>query len=130
MGIVLSRMTDTKVITIKEIYKGSPADEAGLKVEDQIVAISNRAATDFDDIQEVGDWFQDFKRTSENLVIYRQSYGQDEVLNVTVQKVRFVCMYQEKEELKPNNKRFLTFVGQTGDSWACGCSLTQENPDA
>lgn len=48
IGAALSQDKDTKIVTVARVYKGSPADEAGLKTGDIIVSADEYIATEMD----------------------------------------------------------------------------------
>ncbi len=48
IGAVLSQDKSTKEVTIKQVYEGSPAEEAGLQMGDVIVSVDDYTATDYE----------------------------------------------------------------------------------
>jgi carboxyl-terminal processing protease len=75
IGVVVQKKDEK--ITIYNVFKNSPADQAGLKVDDQIVKIDDLEVTD--NLEEVVSYIKDHK----DLAIVVKRHGDDVLINVS-----------------------------------------------
>ena len=83
IGAALKQDADTKQVTIKKIYSGTPSEEAGLKEGDEIISVGDTDATS----EELSDLVKEIRGdegTTVHLKVYRAST--DETFEVDVER--------------------------------------------
>lgn len=82
IGAVLTQMRDTGIITLTQIYEGSPAEKAGLKAEDILYKVAGEEVTGID-LTEVVTHIKGEKGTEVELTVIRGE-KQEEITVVAV----------------------------------------------
>lgn len=75
IGAGLSQNLDTMVVTITKVYRGTPAEEAGLKNGDIILSVEDLDATSME-VSELVQHIRGEAGTKVHMIIYRESTGE------------------------------------------------------
>jgi len=87
IGAVLSQDKETGIITILQVYKGSPAQESGLKEGDYFLKIGDRELTAVDDLSEVVTYIKGAEGSKVELTVYRKKEEKEFNITVTRRKI-------------------------------------------
>ena len=99
IGAGLSQNTDTMVVTISKVYKGTPAEEAGLMTGDKLVTVGDIDATSME-VSELVTHIRGKEGTKVHLKVYRES--SDEYLEFDVERKNIELPSVEGEMLENN----------------------------
>lgn len=75
IGAGLSQNVETMQVTISKVYRGTPAEEAGLKNGDQIISVDEYEASSME-VSELVQHIRGEAGTEVHMVIYRESTGE------------------------------------------------------
>jgi len=116
--------------TITELYKDQPADKAGLKVGDQIIAVDGKD-TQGKTPAEVNDFMRGFPGTVMSLKIRRLGTAKDFNVNLTREEVNIPNVpYSSMVDEKTGYIALTTFTRDAGRNVAKALkNLKKENPD-
>lgn len=95
VGAQLSQDMTTKVITITNVYKDSPAEEAGLKAGDILYQVDDREITD-EDLSEVVTWIKGEEGTEVTLHVMRD--GEEKELTAIRRMIEVQTVEYEMKE--------------------------------
>lgn len=99
IGAGLSQNTDNMVVTISKVYKGTPAEEAGLMTGDKLVTVGDIDATSME-VSELVTHIRGKEGTKVHLKVYRES--SDEYLEFDVERKNIELPSVEGEMLENN----------------------------
>lgn len=99
IGAGLSQNTDTMVVTISKVYKGTPAEEAGLMTGDKLVTVGDIDATSME-VSELVTHIRGKEGTKVHLKVYRES--SDEYLEFDVERKNIELPSVEGEMIENN----------------------------
>ena len=97
IGAGLQQDPDTMQVTITKVYRGTPAEEAGLKDGDILVSVEGIDATSME-VSVLVQHIRGEEGTKVNMVIYRESTG--ETLNITAERRNVILPSIEGEMLE------------------------------
>lgn len=103
IGATLSQNYQTKLVTIGNIYKGSPAEESGLKTGDILYQVDDHVIED-EDLTEIVSWIKGDEGTEVTLYVYRG----DDAEKVTCKATRRTIETQTVEyEMKADQTGYI-----------------------
>ena len=97
IGAGLQQDADTMQVTITKVYRGTPAEEAGLKDGDILISVEGIDATSME-VSMLVQHIRGEEGTKVNMVIYRESTG--ETLNITAERRNVILPSIEGEMLE------------------------------
>ena len=97
IGAGLQQDATTMEVTITKVYRGTPAEEAGLKEGDKLISVEGIDATSME-VSKLVQHIRGEEGTKVNMVIYRESTG--ETLNFAVERRNVVLPSIEGELLE------------------------------
>lgn len=97
IGAGLQQDPDTMQVTITKVYRGTPAEEAGLKNGDILISVEGIDATSME-VSALVQHIRGEEGTKVNMVIYRESTG--ETLNITAERRNVILPSIEGEMLE------------------------------
>lgn len=98
IGAVLSQDKDSGAISILQVYKDSPAEEAGLKEGDVLLKVGERELTSKDDLAEVVTHIKGEEGTKVELTVYREKSKKEVVVTATRRKIEAQTVSYEMKE--------------------------------
>ncbi|MFV0363127.1 MAG: S41 family peptidase [Suipraeoptans sp.] len=98
IGAILSQDKDSGAITILQVYKDSPAEEAGLMAEDILLKVGDRELTSKDDISEVVTHIKGKEGTAVELTVYREKTKKEVTVKVTRRMIEAQTVTYEMKE--------------------------------
>lgn len=117
IGAGLQQDPDTMQVTITKVYRGTPAEEAGLKNGDIIISVENIDATSME-VSALVQHIRGEEGTTVKMVIYRESTG--ETLDFTVERRNVELPSIEGEMLEDGMGyiQILEFQSKTDEQFA------------
>ncbi len=97
IGAVMTQSYDTGIITIAQVYEGSPAEEAGLQAEDILYKVEGEEVTGVD-ISEVVTWIKGEEGTQVNFTVIRGTSGEEIEMTATRRKITAQTVTYEMKE--------------------------------
>lgn len=97
IGAIMSQDRDTGVITVSQVYAGSPAEKAGLRAEDILYKVEGREVTG-EDLSQVVSLVKGEKGTQVQLTVLRGSAQEETEITVTRDTVEVQTVYGEMKE--------------------------------
>lgn len=97
IGVVFSQNLNTKVITAVQVYKGSPAEEAGVKVDDILYKVDGEEAAAVD-LSDVVQKIRGEEDTMVELTVLRGDDAKEVVLDIRRRKIEVETVAYEMKE--------------------------------
>lgn len=97
IGVVMSQNLNTKIIIAAQVYKGSPAEEAGIRENDIIYKVDQQDVTDWD-ISKVAQAVKGTEDTKVDITVIRADTREEETLTVTRRKIQAETIISEMKE--------------------------------
>lgn len=97
IGAVLSQSRDTGIITILQVYKESPAEEAGMKADDILYKVEGEEVTG-EDLTEVVSRIKGEEGTAVKMTVLRGDAGEEVEMEATRRKVQAQTIEYEMKE--------------------------------
>ncbi|MGC4019018.1 MAG: S41 family peptidase [Muricomes sp.] len=97
IGAGLLRDKDTNAVVIGNVYKGSPAEEAGLKVEDIVYQVDDHVVGD-EDLTEIVSWIKGKEGTQVVLHVYRGENMEPVTCTITRRNIQAQTVEYEMKE--------------------------------
>lgn len=116
IGAVLTEDADTGVITILQVYEGSPAEEAGLKDNDTLYKVGEEEVTGVD-LNEVVGKIKGDEGTTVDLTVLRGDDSEEITVTATRRKIEAVTVTHEMKEDHIGYIRITEFDSVTNDQY-------------
>lgn len=116
IGAGLSQNVDTMIVTITKVYRGTPAEEAGLKNGDIIISVEDLDATSME-VSELVQHIRGEAGTKVHLTIYRESTGETLEFDVERRNVELPSIEGEMLEGQIGYIQILEFQKQTDEQF-------------
>ncbi len=116
IGAVMSRAQDSGIITVSQVYKGSPAEEAGLKDGDILYKVDGREVAGRDLADVVGD-IKGKRGTEVELTALRGDDAREVTVTAVRDTVEYPTVEHEMLEEKIGYIRILEFDSVTYDQY-------------
>lgn len=108
IGATLLQKYQTRQVTIGNIYKDSPAEEAGLKTGDILYQVDDHVI-DKEDLSEIVSWIKGEEGTEVALHVYRGENAEEVVCTATRRKIETQTVEYEMKEDQIGYLRILEF---------------------
>ncbi len=108
IGATLLQNYQTRQVTIGNIYKDSPAEEAGLKTGDTLYQVDDHVI-DKEDLSEIVSWIKGEEGTEVALHVYRGENAEEVVCTATRRKIETQTVEYEMKEDQIGYLRILEF---------------------
>lgn len=108
IGATLLQNYQTRQVTIGNIYKDSPAEEAGLKTGDILYQVDDHVI-DKEDLSEIVSWIKGEEGTEVDLHVYRGENAEEVVCTATRRKIETQTVEYEMKEDQIGYLRILEF---------------------
>lgn len=112
IGAMMQQNYQTRQVTIGNIYKNSPAEEAGLKTGDILYQVDDHVI-DQEDLSEIVSWIKGEEGTEVNLHVYRGENAEKVVCTATRRKIETQTVEYEMKEDQIGYLRILEFDAVT-----------------
>lgn len=112
IGATMQQNYQTRQVTIGNIYKNSPAEEAGLKTGDILYQVDDHVI-DQEDLSEIVSWIKGEEGTEVNLHVYRGENAEKVVCTATRRKIETQTVEYEMKEDQIGYLRILEFDAVT-----------------
>ena len=108
IGAMMQQNYQTRQVTIGNIYKNSPAEEAGLKTGDILYQVDDHVI-DQEDLSEIVSWIKGEEGTEVDLHVYRGENAEKVVCTATRRKIETQTVEYEMKEDQIGYLRILEF---------------------
>ena len=112
IGAMMQQNYQTRQVTIGNIYKNSPAEEAGLKTGDILYQLDDHVI-DQEDLSEIVSWIKGEEGTEVDLHVYRGENAEKVVCTATRRKIETQTVEYEMKEDQIGYLRILEFDAVT-----------------
>lgn len=112
IGAMMQQNYQTRQVTIGNIYKNSPAEEAGLKTGDILYQVDDHVI-DQEDLSEIVSWIKGEEGTEVDLHVYRGENAEKVVCTATRRKIETQTVEYEMKEDQIGYLRILEFDAVT-----------------
>lgn len=112
IGAMMQQNYQTRQVTIGNIYKNSPAEEAGLKTGDILYQVDDHVI-DQEDLSEIVSWIKGEEGTEVDLHVYRGENAEEVVCTATRRKIETQTVEYEMKEDQIGYLRILEFDAVT-----------------
>ena len=112
IGATMQQNYQTRQVTIGNIYKNSPAEEAGLKTGDILYQVDDHVI-DQEDLSEIVSWIKGEEGTEVDLHVYRGENAEKVVCTATRRKIETQTVEYEMKEDQIGYLRILEFDAVT-----------------
>lgn len=116
VGALMSQDRDTGVITILQVYDGSPAQEAGMRDGDTLYKVEGEEVTG-EDLSDVVSKVKGEKGTQVTLTVLRADTGEEEELTITRDTIQAQTVSHEMKEDNVGYIRIAEFDAVTYDQY-------------
>ncbi len=116
VGALMSQDRDTGVITILQVYDGSPAQEAGMRDGDTLYKVEGEEVTG-EDLSDVVSKVKGEKGTQVTLTVLRADTGEEEELTITRDTIQAQTVSHEMKEGNVGYIRITEFDAVTYDQY-------------
>lgn len=116
VGALMSQDRDTGVITILQVYDGSPAQEAGMRDGDTLYKVEGEEVTG-EDLSDVVSKVKGEKGTQVTLTVLRADTGEEEELTITRDTIQAQTVSHEMKEGNVGYIRIAEFDAVTYDQY-------------
>lgn len=116
VGALMSQDRDTGVITVLQVYDGSPAQEAGMRDGDTLYKVEGEEVTG-EDLSDVVSKVKGEKGTQVTLTVLRADTGEEEELTITRDTIQAQTVSHEMKEDNVGYIRIAEFDAVTYDQY-------------
>lgn len=127
IGVVFSQNQDTKVITAVQIYENSPANEAGMQVNDILYKVGDKDISGME-LSDIVQLIRGDENTTVDLTVLRGDDSQEVTMTVTRRKIQVETVKSEMKDGQIGYIRITEFDSVTYDQFkAAFDSLEEQN---
>ena len=125
IGVVFSQNQETKVITAVQVYENSPANEAGIQVNDILYKVGDKDVSGTD-LSDVVDLIRGVENTTVDITVLRGDDAQEVTMTVTRRKIQVETVKSEMKDDQIGYIRVTEFDSVTYDQFKSALESLEE----